>query len=101
MSSPNTPYTRMRKPRAAAGSRSTWTPCWPHNDTAMRFVLQKPEEGNRGFLIWMDDELEALIDWEDEVVTHGLGCRIKYARLVQRRASSPRAEGRIHTGFAT
>jgi hypothetical protein len=69
------------------------------NDTAMRFVLQKPEEGNRGFLLWKDDELEALIDWEGEVVTHGLGCRIKYARLVQRRASSPRAEGADAHGF--
>src|SRR5262249_21194866 len=59
------------------------------NNTGLRFVLQKPEEGNRGFLIWKDDQLEAVIDWEDEMVTHGLEtCRIKYARLVQRRASS-------------
>jgi len=63
------------------------------NDTGLRFVLQKPEEGNRGFLIWKDDQLEAVIDWEDEVVAHGLSQRIKYARLVQRRASSPRAAG--------
>ncbi len=64
------------------------------NDTGLRFVLQKPEEGNRGFLIWKDDQVEAVIDWEDEVVAHGLEtCRIKYARLVQRRASSERAAG--------
>jgi hypothetical protein len=63
------------------------------NDTGLRFVLQKPEEGNRGFLIWKDDQLEAVIDWEDEVVAHGLSQRIKYARLVQRRASSERAAG--------
>src|SRR6266496_2434117 len=63
------------------------------NDTGLRFVLQKPEEGNRGFLIWKDDQLEAVIDWEDEVVAHGLRQRIKYARLVQRRASSERAAG--------
>src|SRR5260221_8570998 len=42
------------------------------NDTGLRFVLQQPEEGNRGFLIWKEDRLEAVIDWEDEVVTHGL-----------------------------
>lgn len=63
------------------------------NDTGLRFVLQKPEEGNRGFLIWKDDQLEAVIDWEDEVVAHGLRQRIKYTRLVQRRASSERAAG--------
>ena len=63
------------------------------NDTGLRFVLQKPEEGNRGFLIWKDDQVEAVIDWDDELVTHGLRQRIKYARLVQRRASSERAAG--------
>ena len=66
------------------------------NDTGLRFVLQKPEEGHRGFLIWKDDQLEAVIDWEDEVVAHGLRQRIKYARLVA--ASVPR--GRMHEGFA-
>src|SRR5260370_5579594 len=69
------------------------------NDTGLRFVLQRPEEGNRGFLIWRDDQLEAVIDWEDEVITHGLRSRIKYARLVQRRASSERAEGADALGF--
>jgi hypothetical protein len=69
------------------------------NDTGLRFVLQKPEEGNRGFLIWKEDQLEAVIDWEDEVVTHGLRQRIKYARLVQRRASSERAAGADARGF--
>src|SRR5260221_5465485 len=69
------------------------------NDTGLRFVLQKPEEGNRGFLIWKDDQLEAVIDWEDEVVTHGLRSRIKYAGLVQRKASSERAAGADALGF--
>ncbi len=70
------------------------------NDTGLRFVLQKPEEGNRGFLIWKDDQLEAVIDWEDEVVAHGLEtCRIKYARLLQRRASSECAAGADARGF--
>src|SRR6266567_7662856 len=69
------------------------------NDTGLRFVLQKPEEGNRGFLIWKDDQLEAVIDWEDEVVAHGLRQRIKYARLVQHRASSECAAGADARGF--
>jgi hypothetical protein len=29
------------------------------NDTGLRFVLQKPEEGNQGYLIWKDDRLAA------------------------------------------
>ena len=69
------------------------------NDTGLRFVLQKPEEGNRGFLIWKEDQVEAVIDWEDEVVAHGLRQRIKYARLVQRRVSSERAAGADARGF--
>src|SRR6266446_4276400 len=58
------------------------------NDTGLRFVLQQPAEGNQGYLIWKDDQLQALIDWQDPVVTYGLAHRIKYARLVQRKASS-------------
>jgi hypothetical protein len=69
------------------------------NDTGLRFVLQKPEEGNQGFLIWKDDRLAALIDWEDPVVKHGLAQRIKYARLVQRKASSLQAKGADARGF--
>jgi hypothetical protein len=38
------------------------------NDTGLRFVLQKPEEGNQGFLIWKDNQLAARIDWEDPVL---------------------------------
>ncbi|GHO51238.1 hypothetical protein KSX_94010 [Ktedonospora formicarum] len=63
------------------------------HDTGLRFVLQPPEKGNAGFLLWNGDRLPALIDWEDEVVAHGLRHRIKYARLLQRPASSPRAAG--------
>jgi hypothetical protein len=69
------------------------------NDTGLRFVMQKPEEGNQGFLIWKDDQLAALIDWEDPGVKHGLAQRIKYARLVQRKASSPQAKGTDALGF--
>src|SRR5258708_13450249 len=57
------------------------------NDTGLRFVLQKPEEGNQGFLIWKDDQFTALIDRDDPVVKYGLDHPIKYARLVQRKAS--------------
>jgi hypothetical protein len=63
------------------------------NDTGLRFVLQSPEEGPHGFLLWQDDHLPALIDWNDPVVKYGLDHRIKYARLIRRPASSPRAQG--------
>jgi len=69
------------------------------NDTALRFVVQTQDEGRGpGYLLWHDDQLEALIDWDDPVVTHGLSQRIKYARLVRRRASSPRAQGADREG---
>src|SRR5258707_7879063 len=69
------------------------------NDTGLRFVLQKPEEGNQGYLIWKGDQLVALIDWKDPVVQYGLGHRIKYARLVRRKASSPQEPGADAGGF--
>ncbi|GHO79419.1 hypothetical protein KSD_71900 [Ktedonobacter sp. SOSP1-85] len=69
------------------------------NDTGLRFVLQPLEKGNAGFLLWNGDQLPALIDWKDEVVTHGLRHRIKYARLIQRPASSPRAAGADEEGY--
>jgi hypothetical protein len=69
------------------------------NDTGLRFVLEPPEEGNRGWLIWKGDQLEAMIDWDDEVVAHGLRQRIKYARLIRRPASSPRAQGADCQGY--
>jgi hypothetical protein len=64
------------------------------NDTGMRFVLQSQDQGCRqGYLLWHKDQLRALIDWDDPVVAHSLAHEIKYARLVQRRACSPRAQG--------
>jgi hypothetical protein len=62
-------------------------------DTGLRFVLQRPEEGNAGYLLWQNDRLPALINWKDPVITYGLAHRIKYARLIQRPASSVRAQG--------
>ena len=67
-------------------------------DTGLRFVLQPPEQGNTGYLLWQDDRLPALIDWEDPVVTYGLHHHIKYARLVVRQASSARAQGADRAG---
>jgi hypothetical protein len=69
------------------------------NNTGLRFVLQEPEEGHRGVLIWQQDHLPALIDWNDPVVKHGLDHRIKYARLVQRKASSQEAHGADSKGY--
>jgi len=61
--------------------------------SGLRFLLQPPEEGNHGWLLWGKDRLAALIDWHDPVVHHGLKQPIKYARLVRRKASSPQAQG--------
>jgi transposase len=69
------------------------------NDTGLRFVLQQPEEGKRGFLRWKDDLIEARLDWDDPVVAHALRHRVKYARIIQRKASSPQAEGADSHGF--
>src|SRR5712692_9536009 len=68
-------------------------------ESGLRFKLQRPEEGNEGYLIWGKDRLRALIDWNDPVVHHGLRHRIKYARLVRRKASSPNAQGADAQGY--
>ncbi len=67
--------------------------------SGLRFVLQPPEEGNQGWLVWGKDCLLALIDWEDPVVKYGLDHHIKYARLVRRKASSPKAQGADCQGY--
>jgi len=69
------------------------------NDTGLRFVLQQAEDGHHGFLIWQGDHLPARIDWNDPVVKYGLEHRIKYARLIRRPASSPRAQGADGQGY--
>jgi hypothetical protein len=63
------------------------------NKQGLRFVLQAPEEGHKGLLIWQQDRLPALIDWTDPVIKHGLEQPIKYVRLLRRQASSPQAQG--------
>jgi hypothetical protein len=42
--------------------------------------------------------IPALINWRDPIVQHGLRHKIKYVRLVRRRASSPHAQGADHDG---
>jgi hypothetical protein len=69
------------------------------NDTGLRFVLETQEDGRKlGFLLWHDDRIAALIDPDDPVIAHGLAHPIKYARLVRRSASSPRAQGADREG---
>lgn len=62
------------------------------NDVGLRFVLD-PGVGDGGFLIWNEQVIPALIDWRDPVVQHGLRHKIKYVRLLRRKASSARAQG--------
>ena len=69
------------------------------NNTGLRFVLQSPEEGNQGCLVLGKDRLQALIDWNDPVVHHGLRHPIKYTRLIRRKASSPSARGADIQGY--
>jgi hypothetical protein len=57
------------------------------------------EEGQQGYLLWKNDRLAASIDWNDPVVKYGLDHRIKYARLIRRKASSPQAKGADTEGF--
>jgi hypothetical protein len=69
------------------------------NKSGLRFILQEPEEGNQGWLVWNNDRLPAIIDWNDPVVHHGLRHRIKYTRLIRRKAASPRAKGADCQGY--
>ncbi len=69
------------------------------NKQGIRFVLQAGSVGNQGWLVWGKDRFSALIDWHDPVVCHGLRQRIKYVRLIRRKASSPRAQGADREGY--
>jgi transposase len=69
------------------------------NDTGLRFVLRKSEAGYQGVLIWKQDQIRALVDGKDPVVTYGLAHRIKYARLLRRPVSSPTAQGADCQGY--
>ena len=67
------------------------------NNAGMRFVLD-PNAGDGGFLIWNEQVIPAIINWLDPVIQHGLRHKIKYVRLVRRKASSPSAQGADHDG---
>jgi transposase len=69
------------------------------NTQGLRFMLQAPEEGNGGDLLWQQDRLRALIDWDDPVVKHGLEKPIKYVRLIRRQATSSQARGADCEGY--
>ncbi len=69
------------------------------NDTGIRFVLRPSSEGNQGWFVWGKDRIPAMIDWSDPVVKHGLDHRLKYARLVRRKVSGPRAKGADVQGY--
>jgi hypothetical protein len=63
------------------------------NKQGLRFVLQEQTPGSPGWLIWQGDRILAMIDWHDPVIQHGLKHRIKFVRLLRRKASSERARG--------
>jgi transposase len=62
------------------------------NDVGMRFVLD-PGVGDGGFLLWNEQVIPAIIDWLDPMVQHGMRHKIKYVRLIRRKASSRQAQG--------
>jgi hypothetical protein len=85
---------KARKARFKSKGRGLDSVEGKRNDTGMRFLLQKPEEGNgSGWLLWGEDRIPALLDWKDPVVRHGLSQPIKYVRLIRRKASSSHAKG--------
>jgi hypothetical protein len=69
------------------------------NTSGLRFHLQEGASGNQGWLSWNGEQIPVLIDWQDEVVHHGLQQRVKYVRLLRHRASSPLAQGADCRGF--
>ncbi|HEV2663207.1 MAG TPA: transposase, partial [Ktedonobacteraceae bacterium] len=69
------------------------------NTSGLRFHLQAGADGNQGWLSWNGERIPALIDWQDEVIHHGLQQRIKYVRLLRQPASSPQARGADSRGF--
>jgi hypothetical protein len=69
------------------------------NTSGLRFHLQAGAHGTQGWLSWHGERIPALIDWQDEVIHHGLQQRIKYVRLLRQPASSPQARGADCRGF--
>ncbi len=69
------------------------------NTSGLRFHLHAGADGTQGWLSWNGERIPALIDWQDEVIHHGLLQRIKYVRLLRQPASSPQARGTDCRGF--
>ena len=67
------------------------------NDVGMRFVFD-PNAGDSGFLVWNKEVIPAIIDWLDPIVQQVLGHKIKYVRLIRRKASGPQAQGADQDG---
>jgi hypothetical protein len=84
---------RAKKVRFKSRGRGLDSVEGKRNDTGMRFLLQKAEEGYGGWLLWHQDRIAALIDCNDPVVQHGLAHSIKYVRLIRRKATSSHATG--------
>jgi transposase len=69
------------------------------NKQGIRFVLQEPQEGSQGWLVWGKERFAAMIDWNDPVAHHAMTHRIKFVRLLRRKASSPTASGADCEGY--
>ena len=69
------------------------------SDTGLRFVLQPQDTGRkRGYLLWHDDQIARAHRLGRPGGRPWPGAPVKYARLVRRRASSPRAQGADREG---
>ncbi len=64
-----------------------------------RQARQRGGQRSAGFVFWQGLQLRVRIDWRDPVIAHALACRVKYSRLIQRKASSKRAKGADASGF--
>jgi hypothetical protein len=48
----------------------------------LRFALQRPEEGNAGYVLCQGAQIPKLINWKDPVVTYVLAHYVNYACLI-------------------
>ncbi len=86
---------------AAKRLRTSWLAEHIDSLVAQKLASRAYQAANRVCVgdSWNGEQIPALIDWEDEVVHHGLEQRIKYVRLLRQRASSPQAKGADWRGF--
>jgi hypothetical protein len=90
---------QAKKVRFKSGGRGLDSIEGKTNKQGLRFVLQAPEQGNQGVVLFQQDRLQAKMDWDDPVVKHGLDHPIKFVRLLRRQASSPQAQGADCEGY--